>query len=167
MKKNRKWWLAKVSMMLAWLTAQLGLTSCDNAFSGGAECMYGTPSADYSLSLKIKDEAGKPLAGQKVVVRPTNINGEVSRMYTDYINHYGADTIVTNTEGKYEGVAKGWFPGAKGVRFVVEKPVDPSLKPDSVNVALKQTKKGDGSWYEGTFEGKAEMTLKKSEETAK
>lgn len=148
-----------MNVVLAWITAQLGLVSCDNGILGGGEvCMYGMPTADYTLSLKVKDEAGKPIANQKVLVRPVNYNGEVHEN-----EYYNTDTVTTDRNGSYEGAVEnryGWWPaGTKGMRIVVDEPVDPMLAPDSVTVSVKQIKKGDG-WYEGTFEGKAELTLK-------
>lgn len=171
MKKAKKWWLTKVNFVLAWITAQLGLVSCDNNIldiGGGGLCMYGMPTADYTLSLKVKDEAGKPIANQKVLVRPTDDKGQIDDYHAQYIQ-YETDTVTTDQDGKYEGAigkhsyGRYWFPGIKGMRVVVEDPVDPMLAPDSVTVSVKQTKKGDGDWYEGTYGGNAELTLKKKE----
>ena len=119
--------------------------------------MYGMPTADYTLSLKVKDEAGKPVANQRVLVRPVIQNGDVRE-------YHNTDTVTTNNDGKYEGAVKNrygyWPTDTKAMRIVVDEPVDPMLAPDSVTVSVKQTKKGDGAWYEGTYEGKAELILK-------
>lgn len=142
-------------MVLAWLVGQLGFTSCNGVINGGMECMYGMPTADYDISVSVIDAAGKAQAGQKVIVRNTDKSGNVNG-YQGY-NH--ADTLVTDAEGKIQQHSRD-FP-VDGMRFVVQEPVDKTLAPDSINVTPKQTKKGDGSWYDGTFEVKGEIVLKK------
>lgn len=150
----------KGNMVLAWLVGQLGFTSCSggigSVIGGGMECMYGMPTADYDISISVIDAAGKAQAEQKVIVRKTDKYGNVNG-YQGY-NH--ADTLVTDAEGKIQQHSRD-FP-VDGMRFVVQEPVDKTLAPDSINVTPKQTKKGDGSWYDGTFEVKGEIMLHKN-----
>lgn len=162
MKTNIKlWWRTKWNYVLGILLAQLGMTSCLDDIIGGSNDIvvaYGTPHADFKISLTVKDEVGKPLPNQKVVIRQLSI---YSQPYEQTYKPHAGDTVVTDLYGKYTGGLPHIHTHNGNIRAVVNDPVDESLSPDSVNIELKQTKKGDGSWFQGEFSGSAEITLKK------
>ncbi|MCQ2267997.1 MAG: radical SAM-associated putative lipoprotein [Bacteroidaceae bacterium] len=157
-KNFKAWYRIKWNYVLGLLLAQLGVSSCEDIFNGGGKEMYGCPSADFFLSISVKDDAGKPLVNQKVVIR--QLDGNNQALESSY-RPFGSDTVMTNEKGIYEGVLNQWYIG--NLRAVVNEPVDDTLAPDSVNIEMKKIKKGDGAWYMGKYSGSADIKLKKKQ----
>lgn len=163
-KNFKTWYRIKWSYVLGLLLTQFGVSSCgieEDPFNGGGDggglLMYGSPRADYELSISVKNEAGKPLANQKIIIRRLNEKMQPAE-YTYY--PFSCDTVITDSDGRYKGGLKT-ITMKHNLRAVVKEPIDTSLKPDSVNIEVKQIKKGDGAWYQGKFSGSAEIKLKK------
>lgn len=154
MRKNFKfWWRSKWNYILGLLLAQLGISSCNSE-----EEMYGCPHASFKISITVKDEAGNPLANQKVIIRQLDNNFQP---YQNTYNPNACGMVETNLYGNYTGNPMNLYMYDGHLRAVVNEPVDESLSPDSVDIELKQTKKGNGIWYQGEFSGSAEIKLKK------
>lgn len=152
-KEFKKWCRTKWNVALGFLLAQLGIVSC-----GDETEMYGCPNADFRISITVKDEAGNRQPSQKIIIRQLDPH---FNPYPNTYNPYACDTVMTDLNGNYTGNPKNLNMYNGHIRAVVNEPVDESLSPDSVDILLKQTKKGDGDWYQGTFSGSAEIKLKK------
>lgn len=144
----------KWKTVIAWLAGLAGLTSCESgdilgtSISGAV--MYGTPYADYDVNIVITDENGKPIKG--ISVCENSYEGkEVAKSGKDgkvkmYLEHsYFCRMSLIDIDGE-----------ANGGEFE-----DLSISEQDLN--LKQTKKGDKSWYKGRFDatGTVKMTKKK------
>lgn len=97
-KDSRKGFIA---MLLALIG--IGSTSCDEIASilgGGMMCMYGTPTAEYSVKGKVSDEKGKGLEGIRVVVK-----GEIGEREGVVLDEAAdacfLDTLATDGNGKF------------------------------------------------------------------
>ena len=100
----------------------------------------GTDSRPVALTGRVTDEKGMPFVGVTVIQEGTT-NG-----------------CVTDADGNYKWDETG-FPMNK-LKVVVIDP-DSIYENDSTEITLKQTEKGDGDWYDGKYEGKADFKLKK------
>ena len=156
-------------MIIRWqycLTALLGLlgfSSCDpdnDIFGGGGLCAYGQPHANYKVIGEVKDPAGNPIEGIRVVVSP----GADKAVYYN-------DTLYTDAKGQFqkEELKYSW-PDEFNTGTVKFEDVDGEahgsfntkvLKKGDYEV--KQTKKGDGNWYDGDFTITAKTKLEKAE----
>lgn len=135
----------------------LGFASCEKALdineNGGMICMYGQPYADFKAVGTVKDKSGKPVEGIRVAVRLTIPN------YSER-----NDTVYTDNKGEYVFDAQT-FSGPTSVRLVFED-IDGAANGGEFEKAeatpgVKQTKKGDGAWYNGAFEAKADVKMNK------
>lgn len=130
----------------------LGFSACD--IIGFGVAMYGEPHADFKVLGTVKDQDGHPIEGIRVAIKQ------------DYGNekYDPKDTLTTDGKGKYELIGKGpWHPN--GVTVVFED-IDGELnggefESASTNPEIVKTKDGDKKWYEGAFEARADVTLKK------
>jgi putative lipoprotein (rSAM/lipoprotein system) len=135
----------------------LGFASCEKALdsheNGGMICMYGQPYADFKAVGTVKDKSGKPLEGIRVAVRLTIPN------YSER-----NDTVYTDNKGEYVLDAQP-FSSPSSVRIVFED-IDGTANGGEFEKAeatpgIKQTRKGDDSWYKGAFEAKADVKMNK------
>ncbi len=133
--------------MLSSLVGALGFSSChgDARDEDNILCMYGSPSARYSITGTITDENGEPLEGKDIKVKD-NIDYSVSEQKTDSHGDY-----------VYESVN---FPRMDKLKVVVSDP-DSIYASDSTDVKFVKTKDGDGAWFLGEYSGKADFKLKK------
>jgi putative lipoprotein (rSAM/lipoprotein system) len=116
--------------------------------------MYGTPHVEFSLSARVIDEAGNPIQGIEVRTKsgqPFDHNTGIA----DYLGNIEAvsgdmwpgeqyEVVFLDVDGEYNG---GEFENLS---------LDISDK-------VKQTKRGDGDWYQGTYKaelGDVTLTLK-------
>ena len=87
-KINKAW-----TWMLGGLMGLLGFSSCDPF--GAIRYEYGAPYADYKVVGEVKDEAGKPVEGIRVVFAPWGRDSESA----PWVN----DTLYTDRAGKVAG----------------------------------------------------------------
>lgn len=125
----------------------IGATSCIPV------AMYGTPHVDFHLSARVVDAEGNPIQGIEAHIKEYqwfDHNTGISD-YQGYINAVGHmwpnteyTVVFDDIDGEYNG----------GVFETLE--LDISDK-------VKQTKKGDGDWYQGAYKaelGDVTLTLK-------
>lgn len=136
----------------------LGLSSCDDKSlwsddEGGMMIMYGSPYADYDVTVKVTDEAGKPINGISLrepwivdgqPVYKTDHKGEVSAKIRSF-STTRLDLILEDIDGDENG---GTFK------------TDTLRKPD---FTITKVKNGDG-WFAGEFKAYAEVKMKKEED---
>ena len=145
------------------LLALLGFSSCKKIIEGiGGPflCMYGQPSANYKVIGEVKDPAGKPVEGIRVVVNPGSAHPE-----------YFKDTLYTDAKGQFqkENLTYSWPDEFKDgtIQFEdVDGDKNGSFKTKvlkSSELEVKQTKKGDGAWYGGDFTITANTKLEKAD----
>ena len=143
----------KLKSILGGLVGLLGFSSCLPGL-----VMYGSPSADYKFLGDVKNTDGEPIEGIRVIKRPW---GQAQ----DALN----DTLFTNANGHFEAAKlKYQFGGDLSRATVLFEDVDgeahgayASRTLKQPDLTIEQTKKGDGSWYEGAFTVKADVTLDK------
>ncbi len=160
MKMKRHYGIKALFLMLL---SAIGLTSCDFILNllPIPKCMYGTPSADYKISGKIKDESGNGINQVRVVVGSAQKN--TSSVIYDY-PFIPYDTLYTDSKGNYSFVREREFPAAT-LRIIAED-VDGdenggTFLKDSLDIKMKYTG-GDDSWYSGkAVLDNQDITLKK------
>ena len=111
-------------------------------------CMYGSPTAEWSVKGKVIDEAGKPVPGLQVVLGNRTDN-EPGVIYDQ--NYWPLDTLKTGPDGVYQVTDQG-FPLSKLQVDVTD--VDGAanggeFNSASVVVSDFKFKNGDGAWYSG------------------
>lgn len=124
----------------------LGFSACD---SGDAPALYGTPTSDYVFKGRVTDADGKPVEGIKVVSGVVHEGGV-----------FHEDSVATDADGRFvtnqksgtsiDGQVK------QGVRMLTfEDTKNEIFANDTVRsgeMTVKQIKKGDGGWNQGSFE---------------
>lgn len=141
------------------LLALLGFGSCRQIGLFRAE--YGQPHANFKLIGDVKDTAGKPVEGIRVVANPTENEEEAwynDTTYTDARGHFEVEQLRYSWPDSF---AKGHvkFEDVDGeqngsYRTKVLKATD---------IQITETEKGDGRWYHGAFTITADATLEKDE----
>lgn len=143
------------------LLALLGFGSCERIIDiGGGLCMYGQPMANFKFVGDVKDAEGKAIPGIRVVVAPEEADSWLNdTLYTDQAGHVEKDRLtydwpdeMVHAKIKFEdvdGVANGTFKTKEMVHGEFE---------------VKQTKKGDGEWYEGDYTVQANAVMEKEEQ---
>ena len=111
-------------------------------------CMYGTPSAEWSVKGKVIDEAGEPVPGLQVALG-NRVDNEPGVIYDE--NYYPLDTLKTGPDGTYQIVRNG-FPLSQ--LQVDVKDIDGEANGgefQDVTLVVKdfQFEDGDGAWYSG------------------
>ena len=110
--------------------------------------MYGCPYADYDVTIKVTDEAGNPIPG----IRAKSIGGNGMNKTTDSQGE-AKDYLK---EQYYLYLALEDIDGdANGGRFLPD-----TLKREDYQ--MTKTSEGEG-WYQGRFDAKAEVKLKKDD----
>ena len=133
-----------------WLSATilpiLGFSACD---SGDAPALYGTPVSDYVFKGRVTDADGKPLEGIKVVSGVAHEDGV-----------FHEDSVATDADGRFvtnqksstsiDGQVKA------GVRILTFEDTENAIFANdtvhSSEMTVKQVKKGDGEWNQGSYE---------------
>jgi len=119
----------------------LGTTGC-------APCMYGTPSADWSVKGRVVDETGRPVSGLQVVLGNRTDN-EPGVIYDT--NYWPLDTLQTASDGVYQILSSG-FPLSKLQIDVHDIDGDANggeFADASIVINDFKFKEGDGVWYSG------------------
>ena len=127
----------------------LGFSSCDIEIGGGM-VMYGSPHSDFKAQGTVSDENGKPIEGIRVAIRQHR--------------HYENDTPYTDDKGAFQ-LIRSVHVRPDDVKIVFED-IDGEENGGEYASAeaapeVARTKKGDNSWYGGTFEVQADVKLKK------
>ena len=157
-----KWY----NMLLGALLGALGFSSCNILVDPFLRCEYGQPHADYKLVGSVKDEAGKPVKGIRVVFHPELVNT------SDEINAWNSDTLYSDDSGRFaKDQLKYTWPDLENA-IVKFEDIDGDANGGSFKTvvlpkaALKveQTQKADGSWYDGAFTITADAKLEKEAE---
>ena len=133
----------------------LGFSGCINPL---VPEMYGTPSADYKFLGDVKNTDGEPIEGVRVIMRPWGQEQDEMNdtLFTDGKGHFEAEKLKFNFGSDLSRATvlvedvDGEAHGAYASQTLKEK-----------DLTIEQTKQGDGSWYEGAFTIKANVTMEK------
>ena len=132
------------SRFCGWLLSALG-------FAGVASCRllpapeYGCPTMDYRVIGKVTDADGKPIPG--IAVSHYDFPDEEGYSWTKKVH--------TDADGAFELVDSEFPQDTLHIHFVdVDGAANGEYESKEVPVTLTQTKKGDGRWYDGTFEAR-------------
>ncbi len=159
-------------ILLGALMGLLGFGSCAKSDTDPDDyrVMYGQPTATYKFTGTVKDEAGKPIKGIRVVFHPDSRITPESESFKDYCK-YEVDTLYTNDKGefstnrlKYDGIT------LMNETLVVFDDVDgaagggefQSVSLDKNQVSVKVIEKKEG-WNTGTYGITANAVLKKKD----
>lgn len=144
MNKIISWCNAGLSMLMA----ALGFSSCgSNSPFGGAECLYGCPTATFDVKGTIVNEKNEAVNAVSVSLKEKHNDAYVlvSQSNTDERGQYGCGTITQSAEATF--------------RIVVEDP-EGRYEADSTEVTMKSIG-GDGKWNMGRAEEVKDFKLKK------
>ena len=152
--KVKNTWLAILGAVLS----LLGFSGCELVNIG--TCEYGCPHADYKIVGEVTGE-GKPIKGIRValLVGPYGDN-----------QYYGIDTLYTDSSGKIEKdlPSQTLDNSMLSVKLEdVDGPENGSWQTKTLwqnDLVIKQTKNGDGKWYQGVYTVTANAELKKAED---
>ena len=137
-----------VLKLLIGLLGLLGFSACEEAMRE----MYGSPYAKYNLKFQLTDEDNNPLGNTQLRV---NKDGQPLMR-----------NIKTDSGGKVEqSIQDGGALILDGKNYLVYYEKDNehhsgTFKEDSVKLSVTQIEEGKG-WYEGIYELKATLKLKK------
>ena len=140
----------------------LGFSSCERI--GWGVCMYGEPHADFKAQGTVSNENGKPIEGIRVAIQQHRHYGNTPGVIYDQNDWYENDTLFTDYKGAYE-LVRSVFESPDDVKIVFED-IDGEENGGEFTSAeatpeVNRTKKGDNSWYGGSFEVHADVRLKK------
>jgi len=148
------WYNALLSALLTMLG--YGCTSENGMDMYGTPVEYGAPNVNYVFKGQVTDEAGKPVEGIKTSLK---------RIYPGYYEGT-IDSTLTDTSGQYQVEFNGLIGNED--KLIVED-IDGEANggeflSDTINVVNldeEQVEPGDGRWYRGKYEIKADIKLKK------
>lgn len=140
----------------------LGFESCD--WLGIGATMYGEPYANFKAVGSVTDESGKPVEGIRVAVKQHRHYENTSSVIYDQNDWFESDTVFTDSKGSYE-LKRSVFAAPDDVTVVFED-IDGAENGGEFEKAeatpeVRRTKKGDKGWYNGDFEARADVRLKK------
>lgn len=115
--------------------------------------MYGTPHVDFHLTARVVDSDGNPIQGIEARTKEGN--------------YFDSNTGISDYQGNIDAVGQIWPGSQYAVTFYdidgeYNGGVFETLELD-ISDKVKQTKKGDGDWYQGTYRadlGDVTLTLK-------
>ena len=144
MKKCNQRKRTKKSGFFAMLLALVGIgtTSC------WPVCMYGTPSAEWSVKGKVIDDAGRPVPGLQVALG-NRVDNEPGVIYDQ--NYWPLDTLTTGPDGVYQVNSSG-FPLSKlqvDVKDIDGEANGGEFADAAVIISDFKFEGGDGAWYDG------------------
>ena len=118
---------------------------------------YGMPHADYKVIGSVKDEDGNPIPGIQVLASLWQMDG-----YDEMVD-YPIGTNLSDASGDYTIIGQEW--PSQGVK-VVFKDIDGEnnggeFQDGEATSTWTQVKEPDNRWFEGGFEAKVDVTLKK------
>lgn len=146
--------------LAATLLSLLGFSSC----GGDEPCLYGTPTSSFHAKGNVTAEDGTPIQGIKAVVVDDYGHDRAYRMDSAYTDSKG--NYVTEEKSLDGTIA--WIHKEKRLKVILED-VDGEANGGefatdtikSENITVKQVGKGDGDWYDGSFEVTANDKMKK------
>lgn len=146
---------AKVSSWLnVLLTAILGIIGYNCSGSrGNVLCAYGVPSADFTLEGTVSNEDDEPLQNIQIL----HYGGWRDGTGTMYWGRE-SDTIYTNADGNFYRYYPRDFPMT--YYKVIANDTAGIYAPDTI-VTTETFTGGDGNWYRGKADLKADFVLKK------
>lgn len=144
------------SALLSALLAMLGFESCSN-IGGEPLVEYGVPSVKFQVKGSLTDEAGRPVEGIKVTVAEGG-GGE----------YFEQASTVTDAQGQYAVQEVQATAIDYGQFLLVEDTDGPDgggeFRSDTISLKglpRKQVQKGDGHWYDGKYEVRGDIKLKR------
>ena len=155
-------------IILGALMTLLGFGSCSKSTSTPE--MYGQPTAYYKFNGTIKDEAGNPIKGIRVVFNPNSKVDENSDNYPYYLQG-NVDTLYTNDNGQFgKDKLKYSQTSITNDAVVIIDDVDGAANGGEFQkvtlsksqIEIKKITDGDGVWYKGNYTITANATLKKN-----
>ena len=153
-------------LLLGTLLGWLGFSSCGFINIGNIRVEYGSPHINFQASGKVTDASGKGIEGIRVAVRAHRHYENSPGVIYDQNDWYDDDTLYTEADGRYRLIQSiTSFTAPDDVTIVFED-VDGdehggSFASQTVMPEIKQTGKGNGNWFHGTFSVEADAQLKK------
>lgn len=157
-----------IELLFGSILSLLGFSGCEIIGLGREE--YGQPHADFKVLGEVTDVNGKPIKGIRVVSqRHWHLNNRPGVIYDENDGYLPKDTLYTDENGKFEKAYGSWDTVIvpMDVGFVIED-IDEEenggnfVKQEIVG-EVKQTKKGDGHWYDGAYESEISVKMEKSD----
>lgn len=153
-------------IILGALMTILGFGSCSKSES---KEMYGQPYAIFKLVGTVKDEAGNPVKGIRVVFNPESKIDPSSPNYEFYVRG-NVDTLYTDAKGEFASerlkYSAGSLPGDAVVILDDVDGADNGGEFKSQTLEKRQMKieheAGSGDYYKGRYTITANATLKKN-----
>ena len=156
MKSMTKGWTWLLGSVLTLLGFSGAMVSCRKE--------YGCPTTDYKLVGNVTDKKGKPIEGIRVAIRQHRHYENSADVIYDQNDWYENDTLYTDDKGAFQ-LIRSVHVRPDDVKIVFED-IDGEENGGEYASAeaapeVTRTKKGDNSWYGGTFEVQADVKLKK------
>ena len=152
MELSKNYWSKSWGWLLSSFLVVLGFTACDDGTGG--ECMYGCPTATFSIKGKVENAVGHALVGVQVITRERG------------------DTVYTNHGGYFE--REFYAVSTDTVRYELEfYDVNPQFgippcEPDTLKVTFLRTElnrdENAGIWDEGHAEKEITVVLKEKKD---
>lgn len=141
----RKRLLNKVNQVLALCLSALGLAGCTSP----VQCEYGTPYATFVAEGNVTNETNEGVEGVKIVVREY----DAMPIEESYIStKTAADGTYRTSDGTtIFPVDSVWIHAIDNTGTYAD---------DSAKVKVNYVTKGDGHWYRGEAEAKADFVLR-------
>lgn len=150
----RKRLLNRINQVLTFCLSALGLAGCMEVEYGcpPVVCEYGVPYATFVAEGNVTNETDEGIGGVTVVVReheaiPASESGISTKTRTDGTYRTERATIFPTDSV--------WIHAIDSTGIYAE---------DSAKVKVNYVTKGDGNWYRGDAEAKADFVLKKKEQ---
>ena len=146
----------EISKLFSLLMAVLGLSQCGDVDAGGDAddemlCMYGTPTAEYSVKGKVTDQSGDAVKGVEVTVSVVHTN--TSSVEFDN-NVWPIGLTSTGSDGSYS-LEKTTETASDKIQIDV-KDIDGAQNGEYKDATLLISgvtfKGADGAWYHGKAE---------------
>ena len=142
--------------LLGSVLALLGFGSCnkEDIIDNGL-AMYGQPTALYRVIGTVKNASKKPVQGIRVVIAPSHYSQEDNdTLYTDAAGRFEKDQLKYSWPDELKNVTVRFedVDGAENGSYRTKE-----LKRSDIQV--KQTDKGKGAWFQGSFTATADAVL--------
>ena len=144
-----------INTILGFLLGVLGFSRC-NSIKTEFRTEYGSPYADYIVSGKVTDEAGKPIENAQAAITRSYQSGEASENELKYYT----DTVYTDANGEFNNNTSD-FPNVNHIEIRYE--AEGYLRDSTMNISPEQIERASGGWYEGKFRASDNKALKKAE----
>lgn len=159
-------WNRSLNWILTTLLGFLGFSSCeeDNSGNDNIICMYGTPTASYTIKGKVTNQAGQALSDIQIIVSDMEFSYQSRPDFipdTPYGSYPVNDTLYTGKEGEFE-TRQTAFP-KDTVKYNLKVNLNgnnPHYQADSLKVTFlrKDLQEGEG-WNIGNATQEVKITL--------